>query len=51
MSHRQLLSAAPELLEACEEGLNFVFGNDALGRREWEQIEATFRAAIAKATV
>jgi hypothetical protein len=39
-----------DLLDACEQGLQFVAGDQPLGRRDWERMEATFRAAIAKAT-
>lgn len=44
------IAAAPELLEACEEGLSFVTGDDPLDRHAWEQMAATFRAAIGNAT-
>lgn len=41
-ANAQLISAAPDLLEACE---NFVYG-----RKEARECEAEMRAAIAKAT-
>jgi hypothetical protein len=48
-ANARLMAAAPQLLEACEEGLAFVAGADPLDRHAWEQMAATFRAAIAKA--
>jgi hypothetical protein len=48
-ANAHLIKAAPDLLEACQEGLAFVAGDDPLDRRAWEQMAATFRAVIAKA--
>jgi hypothetical protein len=50
LANAHLIAAGPDMLEALSEGLEFLTGDDPLDRRAYEQIEATFRAAIAKAT-
>ncbi len=48
-ANARLISAAPELLEACKNALNWIMWNDTQGFRGYEDLKIELKRAINKA--
>lgn len=48
-ANMRLITAAPDLLEACEMALEFVRGNDFSYMQRWDEVQDTLESSIAKA--